>query len=80
MHDIRAIREEPQTYIEGWERRGVSDVRAQVEHLLTLDAGLRQAQTAFQGAQSRRNELSKLIGAAKAKRDEATAVLLMQDV
>ena len=80
MHDIRAIREEPQAYIEGWERRGVTDARAQVEHLLTLDAGLRQAQTAFQGAQSRRNELSKLIGAAKAKRDEATAALLMQDV
>ena len=80
MHDIRAIREEPQRYVESWSRRGVSDAAAQVDHLLTLDAGLRQAQTAFQGAQSRRNELSKLIGAAKAKKDEATASALMAEV
>ncbi len=80
MHDIRAIREDRQTYIDGWARRGVADSQVQVDHLLTLDAGLRQAQTALQGAQSRRNELSKLIGAAKAQRDEATAALLMEDV
>ena len=73
MHDIRAIRDAPDVYVDGWSRRGVSDARAQVEHLLVLDTGLRQAQTAFQSAQGRRNELSKLIGAAKAQKDEAKA-------
>ena len=80
MHDIRAIRDAPQTYVDGWSRRGVADAAAQVAHLLELDAGLRQAQTAFQGAQGRRNELSKLIGAAKARKDEAAASAIMAEV
>jgi seryl-tRNA synthetase len=45
-----------------------------------LDAELRAAQTALQAAQNRRNEASKLIGMAKAKKDEAQAAALMAEV
>ena len=80
MHDIRAIRETPDAYVRGWSSRGVADASAKVEEIVALDAKLRAAQTAFQAAQARRNEASKLIGAAKAKKDEAGAAALMAEV
>src|ERR1700761_6882280 len=80
MHDVRALRESPQAFIEGWTSRGISDAKATVDELLALDQGLRAAQTAFQDAQARRNEASKLIGQAKAKKDEAEAQRLMAEV
>jgi seryl-tRNA synthetase len=80
MHDIRAIRETPDAYARGWSSRGVADAGVKVEEILALDQGLRAAQTAFQAAQAERNEKSKLIGAAKAKKDEARAAELMAEV
>ena len=80
MHDVRALRESPQAFIEGWTARGMSDAKAVVDELLALDQGLRAAQTGFQDAQARRNEASKLIGQAKAKKDEAEAQRLMAEV
>jgi seryl-tRNA synthetase len=80
MHDVRALRESPQAFIEGWTSRGMSDAKAVVDELAALDQGLRAAQTAFQDAQARRNEASKLIGQAKAKKDEAEAQRLMAEV
>jgi seryl-tRNA synthetase len=80
MHDVRALRESPETFVEGWTSRGVSDARAVVDELLALDHALRAAQTAFQDAQARRNEASKLIGQAKARKDEAEAQRLMAEV
>jgi seryl-tRNA synthetase len=80
MHDIRAIRETPDAYARGWSSRGVADAGAKVEEIVALDQGLRAAQTAFQAAQAERNEKSKLIGAAKAKKDEARAAELMAEV
>ena len=80
MHDVRAIREEPERFISGWERRGVADALAVVRGLGETDRALRAAQTAVQALQSRRNDASKLIGAAKAKRDEAQASALMAEV
>jgi seryl-tRNA synthetase len=77
MHDIKAIRENPQAYDQGWSSRGLS---AQTPAILELDRKLRAAQTALQEAQSRRNEASKLIGQAKAKKDEAEAQRLMAEV
>ena len=77
MHDIRAIRDNPAAYDKGWAARGLS---AQTPAILALDAELRAAQTALQAAQSRRNEASKLIGMAKAKKDEAEAAELMAEV
>jgi seryl-tRNA synthetase len=77
MHDIRAIRDNPQAYDQGWASRGLEP---QTPAILELDRKLRAAQTALQDAQSRRNEASKLIGQAKAKKDEAEAQRLMAEV
>ena len=77
MHDIKAIRDNPEAYDRAWASKGLS---AQTPAILELDARLRGAQTALQAAQSRRNEASKLIGQAKARRDEAEAQRLMAEV
>ena len=80
MHDIRALRDDPAAYVRGWSSRGVADARAQVDAILDLDARLRAAQTAVQAAQAERNDASKQIGQAKAKKDEAEAARLMAHV
>ena len=77
MHDIRAIRDTPDAYDRAWALRGMPP---QTPAILALDARLRAAQTALQDAQSRRNEASKLIGQAKARKDEAEAQRLMAEV
>jgi seryl-tRNA synthetase len=77
MHDIRAIREDPDAYDRAWASKGLA---AQTPALLALDAELRAAQTALQSAQSRRNDVSKLIGVAKGRKDEAQAAELMAEV
>lgn len=77
MHDIKAIRDNPTAYDAGWTSRGLSP---QTPTLLELDRRLRAAQTTVQTAQSRRNEASKLIGQAKAQKDEAKAAALMAEV
>jgi len=77
MHDIKAIRDNPAFYDRGWASRGLGP---QTPTLLALDRDLRAAQTAVQTAQSRRNEASKLIGQAKAQKDEARAAELMAQV
>ena len=77
MHDIRAIRDDPQAFDRGWAARGLSP---QTPAILALDAELRAGQTQLQSAQSRRNEASKLIGMAKARKDEAQAAAVMAEV
>ncbi|MBV8593198.1 MAG: serine--tRNA ligase, partial [Caulobacteraceae bacterium] len=77
MHDIRAIRAHPDAYEKGWAARGA---RGQTQTLLDLDARLRASQTAAQSAQSRRNELSRAIGAARKAGDEAQAARLTEEV
>src|SRR5579872_4275559 len=77
MHDIKAIRENPEAYDRAWASRGLGP---QAAELVALDSELRAAQTALQSAQSRRNEASKLIGQAKARRDEAGAAALIAEV
>lgn len=77
MHDIRAIRENPELYEKAWAAKGRSGAAAQA---VELDAKLRAAKLALETAQSRRNEASKLIGQAKAKKDEVEAQRLMAEV
>jgi seryl-tRNA synthetase len=77
MHDIRAIRDDPQAFDRGWAARGLSP---QTPAILALDAELRASQTELQTAQSRRNEASRLIGMAKARKDEAAATAVMAEV
>jgi seryl-tRNA synthetase len=77
MHDIRAIRETPELYEKAWAAKGSA---GRVAEILDLDARLRAAQTAAQAAQAERNEVSKQIGQAKARKDEAEAQALMARV
>ena len=77
MHDIRAIRDDPQAFDAGLARRGLE---AQAIALLALDERRRASITEAQTAQARRNEASKAIGQAKATKDEATARALMAEV
>ncbi|ATC31488.1 serine--tRNA ligase [Caulobacter vibrioides] len=77
MHDIKAIRENPEAYDRHWSAKGRSGA---AEEAVALDAQLRAAQTTLQEAQAKRNESSKLIGMAKAKKDEAEAARLMAEV
>ena len=80
MHDIKAIRDTPDAFVAGWSARGVEGADRLVADILRLDVELRAAQTAGQAALARRNETSKLIGAAKARKDEAEAQGLMGEV
>jgi len=79
MHDIRAIRETPELYGKAWDAKGLPGGQI-VAQILDLDGKLRAAQTALQAAQAERNEASKRIGQAKAKKDEAEATRLMAHV
>ena len=68
MHDIRWIRDDPGAFDAAMARRGVEPMAARV---IGIDAKRREAQTAAQELQTRRNELSKQIGQAKSKGDDA---------
>lgn len=80
MHDIRAIRENPDAYVAGWSARGVDDASAVVAKILDLDRALRAAQTEGQEALAGRNAASKAIGAAMGKGDKAEADRLKAEV
>jgi seryl-tRNA synthetase len=77
MHDLKALRADPDAFEAALARRGAGSAAAP---LLAADAALRQVQTALQAALARRNEASKAIGAARAARDEAGAAALMAEV
>jgi seryl-tRNA synthetase len=70
MHDVRAIRENPEAFDEGLRRRGLGP---RAESLIALDGKRREAIAALQSAQERRNAASKQIGAAMARRDSVAA-------
>ncbi len=75
MHDIRFIRENPEAFDAGMKRRGLDGSSADI---LSFDVKRRALQTASQEAQARRNDLSKQVGEAKRKGENADA--LMQEV
>src|SRR5689334_14155434 len=77
MHDIKAIRENPQAFDHGLKRRGLAPLSPE---LLELDQNWRHATADLQEMQSGRNELSKKIGQAKAQKNEAEAQRLMAEV
>lgn len=68
MHDIRAIRENPAQFDAALARRGLSPLASEI---LALDEARRAAIHAAETAQAEQNAASKLVGAAKAKGDEA---------
>src|SRR5215813_14090594 len=77
MHDIRAIRDNPDAFDHALARRGLP---AESKHLLALDERRRAAIAKAEQAQARRNAASKEIGIAKKNKDEAAAAQLMAEV
>ena len=72
MFDIKWIRDNPREFDAGLTRRGLSP---QAAGIVALDAERRKAVTAAQDIQSRRNALSKEIGAAKSKGEDASGLI-----
>lgn len=72
MHDIRAIRENPESFDKGWARRGLS---AQTPAILKLDEERRAVQTELQTLQAERNAKSQQIGEIKKAKGDAQAVM-----
>jgi seryl-tRNA synthetase len=72
MFDVKWIRDNPEAFDGGLERRGLAPLSAR---LIELDAARRQAQSAAQEIQSERNTLSKQIGAAKGKGEDAADLM-----
>jgi seryl-tRNA synthetase len=77
MYDIKWIRENPDAFDRGLQRRGLEPLS---KTLLALDETRRAMISKLEQAQARRNAASKEIGQAKAKKDEATAAKLMAEV
>ncbi len=72
MHDIRAIRDDPEAFDKDLNRRDLEPLSGQV---LELDEKRRASQTALQDMLNRRNEASREIGAAKQKGGNADALI-----
>ena len=68
MHDIRLIRDNPDAFDAALARRGDDPRSAEI---LAIDESRRAKIKASEDAQAERNQASKLVGAAKAKGDEA---------
>jgi seryl-tRNA synthetase len=77
MHDIKWIREHPEEFDRGLQRRGLEPTAGQI---LALDEARRGAITRLETAQARRNAASKEIGEAKKAKDEARAQTLLAEV
>ncbi|MEY4967180.1 MAG: hypothetical protein RL274_2763 [Pseudomonadota bacterium] len=80
MLDIKAIRDDSSAFVQGLTRRGMADAQAVIGAVLEKDKALRDLLVRLQDSQARRNEASKLIGQAKAQKDEALAASLMAEV
>jgi seryl-tRNA synthetase len=83
VFDIKAIRDNPEAFDKGLERRGIlgeGEGKFTSQQILALDEQRRAHVTALQEIQARRNAASKEIGAAKKAKDEATAATLMAEV
>ena len=77
MHDINAIRKDPDAFDAGLAKRGAS---ACASEMLALDDKRRAMIAKAQDLQTRRNEASKKIGQAKGQGDDAEAQRLMDEV
>ncbi|WP_024575381.1 MULTISPECIES: serine--tRNA ligase [unclassified Afipia] len=77
MHDIKAIRDNPDAFDAALKRRGLEPLS---KPLIALDEKRRTAILASEQAQARRNAASKEIGDAKKNKDNARADALMAEV
>jgi seryl-tRNA synthetase len=79
--DIKWIRENPDAFVAGLEKRGFEPApRDLLDQILTLDEQRRLTIQRLQDAQARRNAASKQIGIAKGSKNEAEAKRLMDEV
>src|SRR5579862_4441594 len=77
MHDIRFVRDNPDTFDRGLKRRGLEP---QAARLIVFDEKRREKILAAETAQARRNAASKEIGEAKKLKDEERAKALLSEV
>lgn len=80
MLDIKWIRDNQKAFLKGLTDRGFDDPKGTLNRILSLDEERRAAIQQLQEAQARRNAASKEVGQAKAKKDEASAKRLMEEV
>jgi len=79
--DVKWIRENPDAFVAGLEKRGFEPAPAEIlNQILTLDSQRRETIQALQDLQARRNAASKDIGKAKKDKNEAEAARLMDEV
>ncbi|HRI77761.1 MAG TPA: serine--tRNA ligase [Alphaproteobacteria bacterium] len=72
MFDLKHIRETPEFYDSGWQRRGLAP---QTPKIIEMDEKRRALQTEMQDLQASRNALSKDIGAIKSKGGDASDIM-----
>lgn len=72
MLDIRMVRNEPETVIEGLRRRGA---KVSLDEFLRLDEERRQKLVEVEGLKNRRNTVSKEVGRRKAAKEDATELI-----
>lgn len=77
MHDIRQIRENPNAFDAALARRGLAP---RASEILAIDENWRALTQVLQTSLAARNDASKAIGIAKARKDEAEASRLMAEV
>ncbi|MDH5189387.1 MAG: serine--tRNA ligase [Rhodospirillaceae bacterium] len=77
MHDIRAIRENPEIFEAGMVRRGrtVDEAKALTKDILALDTERREIETRAQEIQAARNAAAKEIGNLKSQGGDASALM-----
>ena len=77
MHDIRAIRDNPEKFEVGMVRRGqtVDEAKALAKDILALDIERREIETRAQEIQASRNKAAKEIGALKSKGEDASDLM-----
>jgi len=77
MHDLKAIRENPDQYDKLWAKRGLEPLSAKI---IDQDKLIRKAMQVVQEAEAARNKSSKLIGQAMGKGDKEEAERLKTEV
>ena len=77
MHDINKISENKDLFLSGWKKRGLE---IDIDKILNIDRDLRKSITSLQELQTKRNDISKLIGKAKKEGDNTKANELSKEV
>lgn len=80
MLDVKWIRDNPDAFVAGLEKRAFGAPRELLKQILTSDEQRRVTIQELQDAQAKRNAVSKDIGTAKQAKDEAEAKRLMDEV